>query len=72
MMFLEPLKESKNMITHYQQCFCCTEIQKYMYLEKIINKIIFGACIALLTPSICTFFFLKLTTALLESEEGRE
>ena len=29
MMFLEPFKKSKNMIIHYQQYFCCTEIQKY-------------------------------------------
>ena len=51
MMFLEPFKKSQNMFIHYQQLFCCTEMQNY--LEKNINKIIFGACTALLTPNIC-------------------
>ena len=36
MMFLEPFKKSKNMIIHYQQYFCCTEIQKYP--EKKLNN----------------------------------
>ena len=27
-MFLEQFQKSQNLMMHYQQCFCCTEIQK--------------------------------------------